>query len=125
MANVNIGGSSNVTINGSSTDQYFLTGLDANGKVLSEINVKIIAGTSPATMLFIYLPDIASLNFRNITFNIDMNDYTTDVNIAGGSISNSINGGFMPVNIGGGSRRVVPVQSLSWRNWFVPALDLA
>ena len=125
MANVNIGGSSNVTINGSSTDQYYLTGLDANGKVLSEINVKIIAGLTPEASIFIFLPVIANLNFRNVTFNFNMNDYTGAVTIVGGSISQSVNGLFSPINIGGGARRVVPVQSLSFNNWFVPALDLA
>jgi hypothetical protein len=127
MANVIIGNTANVIIDGSnSTDTWILNGLDANGKVLQEINVKIVAGATPVASIPIQLPAIASLNFRSVTININANDFAGAIALSKlTGTSNTLNGLATSINVGGGAGRVVPIISNSSSNWFIPALDLA
>jgi hypothetical protein len=67
---VKIGGASNITINAPTGDAWELTGLDANGNVLQEINVQVLTGDTPLNPCEILLPTPESLNYRKVTFNI-------------------------------------------------------
>ena len=75
------GGSSNVFLNlVEDPDNHFqLTGLDANGQVLLTVNVTIVKGSSSAVKLYMYLPSIASLNFRKVSFILNIGDYDKQV----------------------------------------------
>lgn len=73
-----IGGSANVTLNVATATTFALTGLDSLGQVVPELNAKI-DGNGVVTSVTINLPTKESLNYRDITINIDTNDYTGDI----------------------------------------------
>jgi hypothetical protein len=114
------GGSSVITIDGSSTNTFQLTGLDANGKVLTQINVKVIAGATPQATLNITLPLIASINGRTIQFNINSNDYAGDVTLAP-AVGNTING-IASVISQTTFEVVTTITTGSATNWILPDL---
>lgn len=70
-----IGGSTNVSVDATSWSKYELTGLDAQGQVVPELNVKLIAGESPNDPVTLILPLISSLNNRRMTIFLNSNDY--------------------------------------------------
>lgn len=115
-----IGGSSVITIDGSSTNLFQLTGLDANGKVLTQINVKVIGGATPQATLTILLPLISSINGRTIQFNINSNDYAGDVTLAP-AVGNTING-IASVISQTNIDVVTTITTGSATNWILPDL---
>jgi hypothetical protein len=122
MADRFIGGSSNVIIDGSSTDTFVLTGLDANGKVLTALNVKVVAGLSPKADIGIVLPEISSINGRAVQYNINSNNYAGDIylNSADGNFIN----GVAQVIIATDTNVVNVVSSGSSNGWVVPTLNI-
>jgi hypothetical protein len=120
MANINKGGSSFIVIDGSSTDTFYLTGLDANGKVLQSVNVQINAGLTPQSTLGIFLPLISSVGGRTVQFNINSNNYAGDVYL-NAQVGNFINGVAQVISQTT-INTVTTVTSGSANNWVLPAL---
>jgi hypothetical protein len=120
MANINKGGSSFIVIDGSSTDTFYLTGLDANGKVLQSVNVQINAGLTPQTDIGIFLPLISSVGGRTVQFNINSNNYAGDVYL-NAQVGNFINGVAQVISQTN-TNVVTTVTSGSAKNWILPDL---
>lgn len=118
---ISAGGSANVVIDGSNAGVVWdLTGLDNSGRVLDTINVKIKKGLSPALAVQLDLPTIKSINGRNVTFNIDFNDFAGVVNLYAG-VDNFING-VQTFTLDYPLNSVVPVSVGSSDNWVLPVL---
>jgi hypothetical protein len=120
MANINKGGSSFIVIDGSSTDTFYLTGLDANGKVLQSVNVQINGGLTPQTDIGIFLPLISSVGGRTVQFNINSNDYAGDVYL-NAQVGNFINGVAQVISQTN-TNVVTTCTSGSKNNWILPDL---
>jgi len=124
MADVFIGGGSNVSLNASVNNDYYLTGLDANGNVLLQINVTIISGATPLPQVNVFLPSIQSLNFRNVVVVFDYRDYDGEIVVNRFPFLDSINGiDQIIVGQGAGSSGIVQVTGSN--SWFAPAIDVA
>lgn len=114
---VNIGGSANVNIDLSSGNAWELTGLDANGNLLPEVNVNFVNGATASSQL-IFLPSLKSINYRIVNFNLFINDYTYDLQIQASfpdliSGQGSINLPSAP------SETCIPISSKG-KTWFAP-----
>lgn len=113
-----IGGSSNISLNMSNGDYYELTGLDANGQVLQEINVQIISGDDPRTEGGILLPEPQSLNYRKVTYNIVNKDFAGSFTIVVNA-PNTINGQ-EAVGIGGNFNFAYITTLVDQNTWALP-----
>ena len=120
MANIIKGGSSFIVIDGSSSDTFYLTGLDANGKVLQFVNVQINAGLTPLADIGIFLPLISSINGRTVQFNINSNNYAGDIYL-NAQVGNFINGVAQVISQTN-TNVVTTVTSGSAKNWILPDL---
>ena len=120
MADIIKGGSSFIVIDGSSTDTFYLTGLDANGKVLQFVNVQIDGGLTPQTDIGIFLPLISSVNGRIVQFNINSNNYAGDVYL-NAQVGNFINGVAQVISQTN-TNVVTTCTSGSTNNWILPDL---
>jgi hypothetical protein len=116
------GGSANITLDLAQGGNWELNGLDANGKVLQSVNVKIKTN-GLVTTINLTLPTIASLNNRNVVFNIDTNDFGGSVVLIAGS-GNLINGE-ATLTTAYANFSVVPVSSTSSVNWTLPVIQEA
>jgi hypothetical protein len=114
------GGSANITLDLAQYTNWELTGLDANGKVLQSVNVKI-KGNGIGTNVYLTLPTIASLNNRNVVFNIDTNDFGDNIILTAGN-GNFINGE-ATLTTAYAKFSVVPVSSTSSVNWTLPVIQ--
>jgi hypothetical protein len=85
-----VGGSSNVILDLNLGTSFELTGLSNTGAVIQQVNVRIIQ-SSPLlqSSIAIRLPLIADLNYRNVQFNIDSNNYV------GEAVIDAQNGNFI------------------------------
>jgi hypothetical protein len=70
-----LGGSANLIADLSVDTNFVLTGLDNNGNVLPIINVQIVDLIGTNTPVLISLPEGASLNYRNVTININRGSF--------------------------------------------------
>jgi hypothetical protein len=122
MATIIAGGSANITLDLAQGTDWELNGLDANGKVLQSVNVKIKTN-GLATTMNLTLPTIASLNNRNVVFNIDSNDYGNSIVVKAG-VDNTINGK-AELTTAYPNFSVVPVSSTSSVNWTLPVIQEA
>lgn len=122
MATIKIGGSSNVILDLAVSTGWELTGLDANGKVLQSLNVKV-KPDGVATTFNLTLPTIASLNNRTCTYNIDTNDYGKAIVVIAGS-GNFVNGE-ATLTIAYPKESVTPITSTSSDNWTLPVIQEA
>jgi hypothetical protein len=122
MATIIAGGSANITLDLAQGTDWELNGLDANGKVLQSVNVKIKTN-GLATTMNLTLPTIASLNNRNVVFNIDSNDYGNSIVVKAG-VDNTINGK-AELTTAYPEFAVVPVSSTSGENWTLPVIQEA
>jgi hypothetical protein len=124
MADVFIGGGSNVSLNASENNDYYLTGLDANGKVLLQINVTIFSGGSPTPQVNVFLPSIQSLNFRNVVVVFEYRDYDGEIVVNRFPDLDFINGTDQII-VGQGAASSGIVQVTGSNSWFAPAIDVA
>lgn len=122
MADIIKGGSSFIVIDGSSTDTFYLTGLDANGKVLQFVNVQVNAGLTPQADIGIFLPLISSVNGRTVQFNINSNNYAGDIYL-NAQVGNFINGVAQIISQTD-TNVVTTVTTGSAKTWIVPALEI-
>jgi hypothetical protein len=119
---ISAGGSSNIIIDGSASVVWDLTGLDNSGRVLTEINVKMVAGGSPVSLITLQLPSIQSLNGRIVLFRLNLNDFAGDITIVPAS-GDTINSETIPFPLQNPKKlKVYPVQVGSSNNWVLPLL---
>lgn len=117
------GGSANITLDLTKSQNWELTGLDNNGQVLENVNVKVSTLGSTATSIQIILPTIESLNYRNVVFNIDTNDYGQNIVLVANG-SNTINGEGS-LTIAYVELAVAQISVSSSTNWTLPLLQEA
>ena len=121
-APIKIGGSANIILDLSVSNDWELTGLDSSGKVLQTMNVRIKQRLiSPVGSVNITLPKIASLNNRSCIYNIDSNDFGQDIILIAGS-GNFVNG-VANLTIDYPTNSVTPITSSSSDNWTLPVIQ--
>jgi hypothetical protein len=116
------GGSSNVVIDGSLFVYNQLTGLDANGQLLTKINVRIEKTLTPQGNIYLLLPNIESINNRVITFDINSSEFDGTITVVGDA-GNTINGQ-SSIDLQEGTNIVTPVFVGSSNNWIIPELNI-
>ena len=123
MAATKIGGSANITLDLNVNTNWELTGLDGQGRVLLDVNVKIKQSIVPTASINIFLPTIASLNSRNVTFNIDSNNFGNIIGLK--SIDSDKINGETTLSIAYPKQSVAPVSVSGNDNWTLPLLQQA
>lgn len=122
---ITLGGSANLIADLEKGDIFELTGLDINGKVLQSINVQLV-GTGLSDQVSLILPESITLNYREVSFNINRGDFnnTLVVVCVGNDTINGVPSGqkfkLQPQNI---VQQVVLFQSTRWTisQAFIPA----
>ena len=77
MAEQIIGGASNIVVDLANGNDIYLTGLGTNGEILLSTNITIIS-TDGINTANIYLPKSKDINYRNVTFLVNIQGLNLD-----------------------------------------------
>lgn len=114
-----LGGSANLVISTTQAPAVFqLTGLDNNEQVLETINVQIVDKIAYTNDILVALPYSATLNYRNVTININRGDFTGILAIIPNE-TDKICGVNQPVKLEVNTNATQQVQLLQGNNWTI------
>ena len=119
MAFTNLGGSANLVADLSQNSQFQLTGLDANGKVLSVINVEI-KDTIPtySSGVKFYLPESSALNYRNVVININRGAFNNTLGVVP-ALNDKVNGSTTAYRLQVSQYASQQIQLVQGNNWTI------
>jgi len=106
----------------SKSANWELTCLDNNNQVLESVNAKLFLGDFPRPeSVTIILPTVSSLNNRQVTINLNTNDYKGAIIVEpqGGDFIN----GVLSLTVAYQKNTILPIISNSSNGWIMPVLQ--